>query len=167
MLTNLLWLLAGVAIAAWWFRRSSTKQDYYVVETVGIMDDVEAGLSEIGLISGGSVGMSVLYDVTRDGRNYAVRRKGQQQIVANKSFEVFDDYAAAREKFDQIDRLFLSVRTPGWAAHKILLWTVTAGNRDAVPELLVRANGNQRKLAETDYASLLKMYTYNNGVVDE
>ena len=122
MLTNLLWLLAGVVIAGWWFWRSGSKRDYYVVETAGIMDDAGGKLTDINTISGGSVGMRVLYDLTWEGRSYAVRRKGQQQLFGAKSFDVFDDYAAAKEKFDQINQLFLSTWMPGWAAHRIFLW---------------------------------------------
>ena len=109
MLTNLLWLLAGVVIAGWWFWRSGSKRDYYVVETAGIMDDAGGKLTDINTISGGSVGMRVLYDLTWEGGSYAVRRKGQQQLFGAKSFDVFDDYAAAKEKFDQINQLFLSI----------------------------------------------------------
>ncbi|MGD0187913.1 MAG: hypothetical protein ABSC25_22060 [Roseiarcus sp.] len=161
MLTNVFWLLVGVAVAGWWFRRSTSKRDYYVVEIVGIMDGAGGKLTDIDLISGGvSGGTRTLYDVTAYGPwgAYAVRRKGQAQIFATKSFEIFDDHAAAREKFDKTDRLFLSVRSPDWIAHRIFLWAVTAGNRSAVPGLLFKGEGNPRSLAETDYSSLLTMY---------
>jgi hypothetical protein len=157
MLTNLVWLLAGLVIASW-FRRSASKRDYYVVETVGVVEDAGGSLTDIDLISGGGDGMRVLYDVTPDGRSYSLRRRGQQQVFATKGFDVFDDHAAAREKFDKINGLFLSVPAPGWTAHRIFLWVVTGRNRNAIPGLLLKGSGNPRKLAETDYGVLLTMY---------
>jgi hypothetical protein len=158
MLTNLLWLLAGLVIAGWWFRHSGPMRDYYAVETVGIMDDAGGKLTDIDLISGGGV-WRIMYDVTPDGPwSYVIRRKGQRQVFASKGFAVFEDHAAARENFDKMNGLFLSVPAQGWIAHRIFLWAVAARNRGAVPGLLLKGSGNPRKLAETDYRALLAMY---------
>ena len=81
--------------------------------------------------------MRVLYDVTREGPSYAVRRKGQQQLFGSKTFDVFDDYAAAREKFNQLDGLFLKSPTPG--LDELADADMTA----------VRANGIDIEYAET------------------
>lgn len=162
MPVNILWALAGVLALVWWFQRSQLKRDYYVVETVSIIGDVGGAITDIEGVSGGSLVMDVRYDVTLNGPTCALRRKNQREIFANKHFDVFDDHVAAKDYFVCQNELYLdSSQSRFLAVHRIILWAVTAVNRDSVPERLVKAKGNARRLAETDYSALLKMYRSN------
>lgn len=151
MLTNLLWFSTGLLVSGWWFRHP---KDYYVVETVCIMEGTGGKQTDIELISGNHIWPS-MFSVTPDGGGYVVRRKGQRQAFAQKGFVIFDDYAAARENFNRAN---LNGPAQGWVAHRIFLWAVYASHRGAVSRRLVKSRGNPRQLAETDYAAVLAMY---------
>jgi hypothetical protein len=122
------------------------------------MEDAGGTLTDIDLISGGGDGMSLIYDITPNGQSYSLRRRGSSEVFATKAFDVFDGHAAARERFDKINGLFLTAPAQGRMGHRIFLWVVTGRNRDAIPSLFLEGKGNPRKLAETDYGALLKMY---------
>jgi len=118
------------------------------------MEDAGGKQTDIALISGSSIWRS-MFDITPDGWGYVVRRKGQQQIFAHKSFTIFDEHMAARQYFDNEN-----LRSPaqGWVGHRVFLWTVYANNRNRVPGRLLKGKGNPRKLDETDYGEVLSMY---------
>ncbi len=158
MLTDVLWLIAGSAITGYWLIYSGPNRYYYVIDTVVIFNEALGKLTDIDLIAGGGDGMRLLYDVVPNGRGYFVRQKGQGRNFATKNLDVFDSHAAAKQRFDKIDGLFLEADAQGRAAHRIFLWTVMARNRAAVPSLLLKRNGDPRKLAETDYRALLALY---------
>jgi len=153
---ELVWLLAGGIISWLLFSRSASKRDFYVVETVGITEDAGGKMTDIELVAGSPA--NYRYDITPSAHGYLVHLKGQREIFAVKTFDIFDDHAAAREKFDQLNNLFLSVHTQGWVAHRIFLWAVTARNRAAVSGRLVKSAGEPRKLMETDYSVLLRFW---------
>jgi hypothetical protein len=154
-MTALLWLVAGGIIS--WFIFGRPKRDFYIVELVTITGDAGGKLSDIEFVAGSVA--RYRYDLTPNGSGgYAVRLKGQKELFAVKSFDIFDDHAAARQKFDNLNNLFMNAHSGAYVAHRVFLWVVTARNRADASSRIVKSAGTPRKIMETDYPALLKMY---------
>jgi hypothetical protein len=155
---NVFWLLTGVVLAFAFVRPFRPQRDMYAVETVSILEEGGGSLTDISPLQSDSVVISTHFSITPNGSVYNIRRKGAQQLFGVKSFVVFDDYAAALAEFTSRDTLFLTHPVDGWNGHKVFLWAVSARSRSTVPSILAKGTYTNRKLAETDYSALLKLY---------
>ena len=155
---DFLWLFTGIFLTFLLVRPFRPKRDIYAVETISILEDGGGSLTDISSLQSDNVAISLGFTITLNGSVYNVQRIGTKGLFGIKSYVVFDDYAAALAEFTNRDRLFLTYPVDGWNAHRVFLWTVAARSCNSVPSVLAKGTYGSRKLAETDYSALLKLY---------
>jgi len=159
MLGYIVSVLIGFSVASAWYRRSASEHDYYIVETIAIMAASGGSLSDALSISRTGAGISAWYDVTCDGETYLLCRKGEKKTFATKRFELFDNHGAALQRFELIDRLHLGGSVDVWSGHTVILWAALGKKREAIPNMIIKGEVRPRKLMETKYSALHRLYS--------